>query len=167
MIFKTKGLDGYVAKEEGIPGYFFHNKMSKSANKTIFYLMLWVGCVQFLHFGALIRATYYYLKTGTIGFPAPPPLSGWEPQTVYFLFGCGITDSILILLTLYFVMSFFFKGTLNITLGLLSLGSSMVTALIFAIGTIPTGAWSDHPWAYGIMSILFTPFLVLFTATKR
>ena len=135
--------------------------MNKSANTAKFYLILWVGCVQILHFIALTRAAYHYLITGKIGFPAPPPTIDWNPQTINFLLGCGITDSILILLTIYFVMTYFFKGYMNITIGLLSMTGSVATALVFAIGTVPTGAWTVHPWSYGIMSILFTPFVIL------
>jgi len=135
--------------------------VNKSVNTTKFYLILWVGCVQILHFVALTQAAYHYLITGKIRFPAPPPIHDWNPQTINFLLGCGITDSILILLTIYFVMTYFFKGYMNITIGLLSMTGSVATALVFAIGTVPTGAWTVHPWSYGIMSILFTPFMIL------
>ena len=95
-------------------------------------------------------------------FPAPPPLSGWRPQATYFLGGMGIADGIAILLALYFaIQTLFYKRFIPLT-GVISLTAAITSALVFAVGTAASGAWTAHPLGYALMGILFAPLLLLY-----
>ena len=74
----------------------------------------------------------------------------------------GFTDAILILISEVFVWGFFTNKHWARPLGLTALAGSSATALVFAIGTIPSGAWAVHPVQYGILCVLFAPIIGLF-----
>ncbi|NQV37436.1 MAG: hypothetical protein HQ509_05445 [Candidatus Marinimicrobia bacterium] len=135
--------------------------MKKSNWQLTQYLSLYVGFIQLVHFTLLCVSGYHYIKYNTIELLAPPPAQGWSQQAIYFLLGCGIIDAILVLFTLYFVYMYLFLGVLKRTLGITLFSGSTITALIFGIGTLPSGAWSFHPLSYWIMVGLFVPFIVL------
>ncbi|MCF7902882.1 MAG: hypothetical protein K9M19_05595 [Candidatus Marinimicrobia bacterium] len=103
-----------------------------------------------------------YLSQGDIGFPASPPAGGWPEGAIPFLVAMGITDAILIVMSEIFVIGFFKQKAWSERIGLVALAGSMATALVFALGTLPSGAWWAHPVAYGGMTILFVPYVILF-----
>lgn len=134
----------------------------KSKQRPWSWLVIWYGSVQMLHFISLIRAGWIYLTQHEIGFPAPGPPAGWSEQAMHFLLALGITDALLILLSLCFVYAYHRQRPRQYSLGLLATGSSIVTALVFALGTLPSGAWLQNPISYGLITLLFIPFIGLF-----
>jgi len=124
-------------------------------------LIIYYGLLQFLHLLVLIRAGILLLTTTKIPFPILPPASSWQTQTWPFLFGLAGTDVIGILLGIIFAVKSQFKGVVDQKLGLISLSIFITGAAVFAAGTFPTGAWSQHPIAYGGMVLLFIPCLFL------
>ncbi len=125
-------------------------------------LVSYFGMIQGLHFIALVRAGSIYLTEGRIGFPAPPPAQGWPEAAIPFLIALGTTDAILIVSSELFVLGFFRSKTWAYKTGLIALAGSSATALVFALGTLPFGAWAVHPLQYGLLVALFTPFIRLF-----
>jgi hypothetical protein len=71
-------------------------------------------------------------------------------------------DAIGILLGIIFAVRSQFKGVIDQKCGLISLTIFISGAIVFAAGTIPSGAWSQHPIAYGGMALLFIPCLFLY-----
>jgi hypothetical protein len=91
-----------------------------------------------------------------------PPISGWSIQAQYFLIGMGFIDAVNVLLALVFVYSFFKMEKWWLSMGLVSLTAAICSAWIFGFGTVLSGAWSNHPLAYGVMVFLFSPVIILF-----
>lgn len=125
-------------------------------------LVRYFGIVQLLHLGALLNAARQVLQTGVVGFPAPPPAGGWSEAAMPFLIALGITDAILIIVSEIFVWGFFTGKTWWKNTGLIALAGSSATAWVFAMGTLPSGAWTVHPIQYGVLCVLFAPFGGLF-----
>lgn len=133
-----------------------------STGQPLKILVYWHGSIQVLHFGALIHATFIYWTQHIIVFPAPPPPQGWSEQSMLFLLALGITDSLLIILSLIFVFGFQTQKNWYPSIGFCASGGSIITALVFALGTIPAGAWQAHPFSYALITLLFLPFVLLF-----
>ena len=127
------------------------------------FLIGYYGLLQTLHILVLIRAGAILLLEGGSPFPILPPPGGWVEQTMPFLVGLGITDSVGILLGMVFAGQFFVKKRFNRRLGVISLTMFITGAVVFAIGTFPSGAWADHTIAYGVMALLFIPTPILYT----
>lgn len=100
--------------------------------------------------------------TDIMPFPILPPPGGWNNQVISFMLGLGITDSIAILLGIAFAYQACVKQKLNRRMGVISLTIFISGAIVFAIGTIPSGAWAINPIAYGVMVMLFLPIPVLY-----
>ncbi len=100
-------------------------------------------------------------------FPILPPPGGWADGVIPFMLGLGATDVIGILLGITFACQVLFKHRLNRQLGVISLTIFITGAIVFAVGTLPSGAWAAHPVAYGAMAILFLPALGLYTWLLR
>lgn len=135
--------------------------MPQDSHKWVKILIGFYGLLQSLHLLVLIRAGAILLFEGGFPFPILPPRGGWTPQTIPFLVGLGITDSIGILLGMIFAVQFFAKKRLNRRLGVISLTIFITGAFVFAIGTLINDAWAAHPLAYVSMAVVFlpTPFL--------
>lgn len=137
--------------------------MRQDHPKWVKILIGYYGILQSLHLLVLIRAGAILLFESRYPFPILPPPGGWEPQTMPFLLGLGITDSLGILLAIVFSAQAFVKGRFKRRLGVISLTIFITGAIVFAIGTLPSGAWAAHPLAYGSMAILFIPTPILYT----
>lgn len=124
-------------------------------------LVVWFGIVQSLHLVVLARALIIFSRTTELPFPALPPPQGWSPQAEHFLIGNGIIDAVNIFLSLIFVYVFFKSKPWALKTGLISLTVLLYSALIFAYGTIRAGAWSEHPFAYCSMAVLYIPIFLL------
>lgn len=122
------------------------------------------GVLQLTHLGVLVRAGMIYLQTGTLPFPASPPTGGWSSQVLPFLFGLGGVDVAAILLGISFAARMLIWDREARNLGLLSLTVAFSSAVVFAVGTILTGAWAAQPIEYGLMVVLFAPLLPLFAS---
>lgn len=125
-------------------------------------LILYYGVLQSLHLLVLLRAGILLLSTTKIPFPVLPPSTGWQAQTWPFFLGLAAMDVIGILLGILFAIRSQFKGVVDQKIGLISLTIFISGAVVFAAGTFPSGAWSQHPLAYGSMALLFIPCLYLY-----
>jgi hypothetical protein len=133
------------------------------SNKPIIRILIaYYGILQSLHLVVLLRAGVILLLQGRFPFPILPPPGGWDPQVIPFMIGLGTTDIAGILLGLCFVYRALIKGAFYRRLGVISLTIFITGAIVFAVGTFPSGAWGTHPIAYGIMAILFFPAVILY-----
>lgn len=126
-------------------------------------LIAYYGLLQSVHLWVLIRAGAILMVENQHPFPILPPPGGWSPQTMPFLVGLGITDSVGILLGVVFAYQFFANRRLNRRMGVISLTIFITGAIVFGIGTVFAGAWAAHPLAYSVMAVLFIPTPVLYT----
>jgi len=129
--------------------------------------LLYLGAIECIHMVMILRSGAHLLRKGEIGLLAPPPPSGWPAGASHFLLGLGAVDFLVALIAMLFVW-----GALRDKKWSLPLGNAVLTAiaysgLIFAIGTGPTGAWSQSPLTYWGMVALYTPIACLTLRTWR
>ncbi len=125
-------------------------------------LILYYDILQCLHLLILARAGLLMLQGDLSPFPILSAPLGWTNQAMNFMFGLAGMDVVGIILGFIFTLQFIFTGVVKRTLGLLSLTIFISGAVIFAIGTYLSGAWSAHPVAYSVMAVLFAPCIFLF-----
>lgn len=125
-------------------------------------LIAYYGILQSLHLVVLVRAGVILLLQGGFPFPILPPPDGWHPQTIPFMLGLGATDVIGTLLAIIFVYRALIKEAFYRRLGVISLTIFITGAIVFAVGTFPSGAWGAHPTAYITMAVLFAPAGILY-----
>jgi hypothetical protein len=132
-------------------------------------LVAYYGLIEVVHSIVLVRAGLELLASGSVGFPAPPPPGGWSPQATHFLIATGVMDGVNIVLALLFVYGFFRRPEWLLLpwLGAVTLTATAYSALVFAYGTIASGAWAHHPGVYLTMTAVFIPviFLILLYPT--
>lgn len=131
-------------------------------DKTTRDLILYYGLLQTLHLLVLLRAGILLRFSSTIPFPILPPSSGWQDQTWPFLFGLAGMDVVGIILAIVFAVRSQSKGVIAHKLGLISLTIFFSGGIVFAVGTLPTGAWFQYPIAYVSMVLLFIPCIFLY-----
>jgi hypothetical protein len=125
------------------------------------YLVAYYGIVEALHLVALLRAGVIWLRQGAIGYPSPPPPSGWSPQAQAFLIGTAVLDALNIGIAWLFAYGYFTKASWRWWVGGITLTAAHYSALVFAGGTGASGAWQAHPLAYLSLVILFAPVGIL------
>ena len=130
-------------------------------------LIVYYGILQSAHFLTLLRAGVVLFQTGEMPFPAPSPPEGWSQQAIPFLVGMGIVDAVAIILALIFVYQSIIRKQPRPLLGIISLTIAMASAVLFAVGTFPSGAWATHSLAYGLMVVLFVPVIPLYFLLLR
>ncbi|MBW6465709.1 MAG: hypothetical protein K0B06_04310 [Brevefilum sp.] len=130
-------------------------------------LIAYYGLLQSLHLVILVRAGVILLLQGRFPFPILPPPGGWDPQVMPFMLGLGTTDLAGILLGLCFAYRALITGAFYRRQGVISLTIFITGAVVFAIGTFPSGAWAAHPIAYGSMTVLFLPTVLLYARLLR
>jgi hypothetical protein len=136
--------------------------MKRNTAKKNIGLIAYYGILQSLHLLALIRAGVIMLIERRFPFPILPPPGGWAAQTIPFMLGLGTTDVVGILLGIIFAYRAVFAGKFNRRMGVISLTIFITGAFVFAIGTLPSGAWMAHPLTYGGMALLFIPTVFLY-----
>jgi hypothetical protein len=126
-------------------------------------LVAYYGLIEVVHSVVLARAGVEFLASGSVGFPAPPPPGGWSPQATHFLVATGAVDGVNILLALLFVYGYFRRPGWRLLpwLGAVTLTATAYSALVFAYGTIASGAWAHHPAAYLAVTAVFIPVVFL------
>lgn len=126
-------------------------------------LVAYYGLIEVVHSIVLVRAGVEFLGSGSVGFPAPPPPGGWSPQATHFLIATGVVDGVNIVLALLFVYSTFRRPGWRLLpwLGAVTLTATAYSALVFAYGTIASGAWAHHPAAYLAVTAVFIPVVFL------
>jgi hypothetical protein len=141
--------------------------MDLSHKPIIRTLIAYYGILQSLHLLVLVRGGVILLLQSRFPFPILPPPGGWDEQTIPFMIGLGTTDLAGILLGQFFVYRALIKGAFYRRLGVISLTIFITGAVVFAFGTLPSGAWAAHPIAYGSMAVLFLPTVVLYAWLLR
>lgn len=120
-------------------------------------LVAYYGFFEAAHAAALIWAGIRLLLTGEIGFPALPPDCGWEGQVRSFLLVMGVLDGLNVPLAWLFVYAYLRRARWRWTLGGVTLIAMAYSAMAFAGGTIPSGAWADRPLPYLAIAAAFVP----------
>jgi len=128
---------------------------------------VYYGILQSLHLLFLARAGFILINTGEIPFPAPPPEIGWSTQVIPFLLAMGALDAAAAFLGIFSTIVLVRKNQFDSRPWMLSLVIALTSALIFAGGTFASGAWMDHPTAYGILLVFFSPIFPLFIMILR
>ena len=130
-------------------------------SRGIKYLAGYYGILQTGHLILLIRAVLIVSRAGNLPFPALPPEGGWPLSSLPFLFGMGAADGIAILSGLFFVYQLLIKDQMKFLVGLVSLTIALSSGLVYLVGTLPSGAWTEHLASYLIVVFIFSPILPL------
>ena len=120
-------------------------------------LVGWYGLYQAGH---LISNGIYLMNPGDPPFPPPP--NGWSDQLVGFLNGMAAADFVNAALALGFVYGYFRQRAWWFWLGTLTLTISVYASVVFTVGTVYVGAWTDHVVQYVLFYVPFIPVIVLF-----
>jgi hypothetical protein len=129
-------------------------------------LVAYYGVIEIAHAIVLAQAGIRLAVTGTMGFPASPPPEGWSPQAIPFLVGTGAVDAINIVVAFAFVYGYFTKARWRWGLGTVTLTVAAYSAIVFAFGTIVSGAWGHNRTEYLSVAAVFAPvaaLMVLYT----
>jgi hypothetical protein len=129
----------------------------KNDKKIPKFLIAYYGLLQTSHLLVLIYAGFMLLGGETAPFPILPPPSGWQEQSMAFMFGLAGMDVIGIILGILFSYKTLIKQKFEPMLGILSLTIFISGAVIFGAGTYPSGAWAANPISYWVMVLLFAP----------
>jgi len=78
-----------------------------------------------------------------------------------FLMGLAAVDLVAIITGILFAYQIVIKKEMDWRLGFLSLTIAIASAILFGMGTFPSGAWTAHPASYWIMVGLFIPVIFL------
>ena len=138
-----------------------------SSSRLLKLFAFYYGILQSLHLIFLARAGFILVNTGAIPFPAPPPDVGWSTQVIPFLLAMGALDAAAAFLGIFSAIVLVRKNLFDSSPWMLSLVVALTSALIFAVGTIANGAWMDHPTAYGILIVFFSPVFPFFIMILR
>ncbi|MGD8865781.1 MAG: hypothetical protein PVI81_09325 [Anaerolineales bacterium] len=135
--------------------------MNKAENRLEKLLVSYYGLLQIGHIIGLIISGAWWLRNGELGALAMPPQGGWEQQTIHFLVATGMFDLLIAVCAIFFVYQYRRGRKTSDILGSIALTGSLYSAVIYAYGTIRSGAWSEHLLAYGVISVLFAPMVAL------
>lgn len=124
-------------------------------------LVAYYGLIEAAHFVVLVQAGMRLLLTGRIGFPAPPPPGGWAGQLYPFFVAMGVVDAAGIAVAWLFVYGYFAGARWRWWAGWVTLTSIVYSAVVFAWGTVRSGAWSRWPVAYLALAVAFVPVALL------
>jgi hypothetical protein len=133
------------------------NKTNKLEKSLIYYY----GLLQSAHIIAMVVSGIGWLREGDLGILALPPKGGWSPQGVHFLVGTGLGDFFIAICALFFVVQYNRKQRSAVVLGSVALTGSLYSAVVYAYGTVQSGAWLENPLTYTVMSVLFAPMVIL------
>jgi hypothetical protein len=134
---------------------------SASLPKVLRQLLSYYTFLQFTHIIFLSRAGLIYLTTGRIPFPAQPPITGWAAETIPFLFGMGAVDALAAGLALFAGWKLVKDSKFLQNVWIISISIAVSSAVIYIFGTLPSGAWQANPIGYAIVTLVFSPLLIL------
>lgn len=130
--------------------------------QTIVRLANYLGILQLVHIFVLFYALGQLIEGYGIGFPALPPESGWGNLEKTILLVLGFADLIIIIACFVFIGQVS-QGKRGIRkTGLIATGGFLLTAAVFALVIVTSGALVVHPLFYAVMTLLFIPVPVLF-----
>jgi hypothetical protein len=124
-------------------------------------LVAYYGLVEAAHLAVLAWAGLRLLRTGTLGFPAAPPPDGWSPQVMPFLIGTAVLDALNVFLAWAFVYGYWMRARWRWWVGSSTLTATLYSAIVFAIGTIASGAWHHQPAGYLAIAVVALPVIAL------
>jgi heme A synthase len=124
-------------------------------------LVNYYGLLQISHITGLVISGVWWFTTGNLGVLALPPRGGWDDQTIHFLLATGMFDFVVAIGAIVFVYQYRSEEKTSDLLGGASLTGSLYSAVIYAYGTLRSGAWGSHPLTYGLIAIVFTPMVIL------
>lgn len=124
-------------------------------------LVAYYGLIEVAHVVALVQAGVQLARTGMIGFPAPPPSGGWVDEIQPFFIAMAVVDAVNIVIAWLFVYGYFTRARWRWWIGCVTLTSTVHSAIVFAWGTIVSGAWSHRPAGYLAMAAVFVPVAAL------
>ncbi len=130
-------------------------------------LTIYYGFLQIAHLLVLANGLIFYIRSGTIGFPAPPPAGGWGDQTIFFLLGNGLLDAFIAIAALFYIGGYLKGKAWSEGLGLICVTASLCSGIFFIIGTSLSGAWVSNLVNYGGLLLVFTPVVALFFGLSR
>jgi len=136
-------------------------------NKLFRYLVGFYGFLQTMHLIFLGRAGYILLKAGNVPFPASPPPGGWDTVVISFLMGMAAADVVAAGIGIYFAYSLIIKQQFKPLAGVISLTIALSSAIVYLVGTLPTGAWVSNPLSYLIVILAFSPIIPLYVLLVR
>jgi len=142
--------------------------MNRMNEKNRFkYLAGYYGILQLIHIFFLGRAGLTLLRYGTVPFPASPPPDGWDAVVIPFLMGMAAADVIAASLGIYFSYSLLIKSKFKPVAGIISLTIALSSAIVYLVGTLPSGAWVQNPLSYLIVLLAFSPIVPLYFLLVR
>jgi hypothetical protein len=124
-------------------------------------LVGYYGLIEAAHIVVLVWAGINLARTGVIGFPAAPPPEGWSPQVPPFLVATAVADAVNVALAWLFVYGYFARAHWRWWVGGITLTAAVYSAIVFAWGTIASGAWGYRPVGYLSMAVAFVPVAAL------
>lgn len=131
-------------------------------------MVAWYGLYQAAHILVNARGLYLIYSGDALDFPAPPPPSGWPPETIHMMVIIGWVDLVGAFLALLFVRSYFCRARWRMWLGTMTLTISVYAAVVYNYWTIASGAWKGpNLLAYGVVDAGFLPVLLLFCVFCR
>lgn len=136
--------------------------MTKDAYSPLSKLLVaYYGLLEAAHLVVLGWSGLRLLRTGAIGFPAAPPPGGWSPQVLPFLIATGVLDALNVLLAWAFVYGYWTRAGWRWWVGGITLTAALYSAIVFAVGTAASGAWSHRPAGYAAMAVVASPMIAL------
>lgn len=135
--------------------------MKVTENKFIRILVFYLSILQVTHLVVLIRAGIIMYQTGTMVFPASPPPGGWSSQALNLLFIMGAVDAMNAFASLVFVYAYFKRFTWSIMLGRIIFTIIILSAILYSIGIVFSGAFASHPIEYSVVGVAFAPVILL------
>ena len=131
------------------------------------FLAGYYGILQTAHLFFLARAGFILRKSGIVPFPASAPPGGWDIEVLPFLMGMAAADVVGAALGIQFAYSLIIKRRIKPLTGLISLTIALSSAIVYLVGTLPSGAWNHNPISYLIVFAAFSPIIPLFIILVR
>jgi len=128
---------------------------------TLKTLMLYNGLLQLAHLAGLTWSFLLFRRSGRITTLAQAPPGGWTGQAETLLLALGAIDALNALASIHLVWSFLRRRPYWRPFGIVCLTISVISALIYAVATGLSGAWTVHPRAYISLMLLFLPLPLL------
>ena len=124
-------------------------------------LVAYYGLLEMVHLVVLAWAGIRVLQSGALGFPALPPPGGWDAQVVPFLVATAVLDAVNVLLAWAFVYGYWTRARWAWWVGGITLTATLYSAVVFAAGTVASGAWQQHPVGYLALTVVALPVFAL------
>lgn len=123
-------------------------------------LLYLVGFIQTLHLISLLVDLKNMLQLGAPQILAPGPIGGWSNLQLNVLLSLGTVDAALIVGYGWYSWKAHNNRPGAGRLGLVVLSGFQITALIYAVVVLPSGAIAEHMIKYGIISLAFIPVVL-------